>query len=644
MSTPPFPLDFILAQLGAVLVALAALAGFPARGRAKQALFVTMVALIGLATIAAASPSAPASFDGGRRLLQTSALIGMLATAWPRPTVTTVVALAGNLVLLYLARWIHPFVPALLAVHLIFAGLLIGLDRIADARRDRGTVASLTGAPPSFARDDLAVFGVATLICAVVAAYVLQRYTLSGDEWANTYQADLFAHVRLYGTPRACARVFRNYWVFNVDGRMFAQYTPGWPLVMAPFQIFGAAWLAGSFAFGATAVGIARLGRRAAIAGVLGVEAVTVRSVRVTGILAAFAAIASPALVLNGASRYPHTIVCACFAWAAEAACAATDANATPRARRLAGAMLGFSVALAFSVRPTDGATIGAGVAAYAIYALARGRFPRGALAATLIAFGVWAMITLVILRVQLGVWLKTGYEASDEPLRLSLPPLADLAYAFKIDKGTWWWWPCSPGLAMLGLLGLRGAARKIGVMLGISSIALIAFYMTVEYGRDAGDSGYSPRYYLPLVVPMAIGVGLVLASLYVRARLAATHRTRALPAIAASIAIVASAGWIAVRTYPEMYRCLHAKCATRRAIARAGLHRAVVVVGAGDLAAGVWDLTQNLPTDPDPDVLIVTDWRAGDDMECARRTYGDRAWYGASGWEEVELRPIPAF
>ncbi len=644
MSSQPFPLEFILAQLGAVLVALAALFGFPARARVKQALFVAMVALIGGATIVAASSSAPAAFDGGVRVLHVAALIGALATAWPRPSVVTLVAVAGNVFLFSLARWIHPFVPALLAVHLAFAGLLIGLDRIADSPRESTASSALAVPLRSYARDDAVLFGVATLLCALVAAFVLERFTLSGDEWANTYQADLFAHLRLYGAPRACAGVFRNFWVFNVDGRMFAQYTPGWPLVMAPFQIFGAAWLAGSFAFGATVVGIARLARRAAIAGAFGFDDVTARGVRIAGLLAAIAAIASPALILNGASRYPHTIICACFAWATESACAATEPNGSPRARRRAGAMLGFSVALALSVRPADGATIGLGVAAYATYALARRRFRLDALVATLLAFGAWATITLVILRVQLGVWFKTGYDASDIPLRMSLPPLADLAYAFKIDKGTWWWWPCSPALATLGLLGLRGAGRRIGAMLGIGSIAMIAFYMLVEYGRDAGDSGYSPRYTLPLVVPMAVGVGLVLAPLWQRARVASMRLTHALPALAAALAIVVTAGWIAKRTYPDMYNCLHAKCATRRAIAHAGLHRAVVVVGnTNNLATHAWDLTQNLPSEPDPDVLIVTDWQVGDDMECARRTYGDRAWYGASGWDEVELRPIPA-
>ena len=47
------------------------------------------------------------------------------------------------------------------------------------------------------------------------------------------------------------------------------------------------------------------------------------------------------------------------------------------------------------------------------------------------------------------------------------------------------------------------------------------------------------------------------------------------------------------------------------------------------------------MPTVANPNVYIITEFRAGDDMQCARRTFADRTWYRAAGKSEVTLSPF---
>ncbi len=294
---------------------------------------------------------------------------------------------------------------------------------------------SSASAPPR-ARpiDDAVVFVLAVGVAALVSDQVLERYTLSGDEWADIYQADLFAHLRSYGTPRVCPGVFKNWWVFEKSGRMFAQYTPGWPLLMAPFQRAGVVWLAGPFTFGIVAVGVARLARR--IAGTFGS-----RAARLAGLLAPLALAMSPSALLNGASLYPHTMVCACFAWTVESLFAMADAP-TRRATIGWGIALGTASTLMVAARPMDGAAIVAGVGVVVL--LARRAPPVAGLLAAGIASALWGLLVLVILREQLGVWFATAYAMSPIVMPFSVPRLHEIPLAVPFDRATPYWWPCA--------------------------------------------------------------------------------------------------------------------------------------------------------------------------------------------------------
>jgi hypothetical protein len=475
--------------------------------------------------------------------------------------------------------------------------------------------------------DDAIVFGLAVGIAALVSDQVLERYTVSGDEWADVYQADLFAHLRSYGAPRACPAVFRNWWVFEKAGRTFAQYTPGWPLLMAPFQRAGAVWLAGPFTFGVVAVGVARLARRVA-----GTSAP-----RIAGIVAPLFLAASPSALLNGASLYPHTMVCACFAWTVESLFAMSDAS-TRRDTIGWGVVLGSAGTLMVATRPMDGVVLLAGVGA--VILLTRAPLPRAGVVAAGAAAAFWGALVLVILHAQLGVWFATAYAMSPIALHFSAPKLHELAYAIPFDRATPYWWPCALPIVPFGVFLARGRGRVVTWSVTLGATLLVVAYAWLDAGRDGAESGYGSRFHLPLLVPMNIASGVLFAWLIERVRSARGPRrwTDALATAAVVLTAVEVAFVVAPTVYPAWHATLHRDHALRRAIAESGIHHAVVVVHQAELAQEVWDLTQNLPSEPDPDVLVLTDWHAEDDFACARQVYAGRSWFIARGHERVVL------
>ena len=167
--------------------------------------------------------------------------------------------------------------------------------------------------------DDMAAFVIGTLAGAVACRVVLHGWTDSGDEFADTFQAALFAKLRAYGTTPHCSEAFRSFWVFQYMGRTFAQYTPGWPYFMAPFVALHLTWLAGPASLGLLAAGVGRLTRRAASGFSRGDAPPDPATVRAAGRLAVAALLLSATVLINGGSRYPHVFSAALFAWSIEA-------------------------------------------------------------------------------------------------------------------------------------------------------------------------------------------------------------------------------------------------------------------------------------------------------------------------------------
>ena len=565
--------------------------------------------------------------------LQLSATLATLAMLSHGPRVLALGASLGQLGLLVLGLYCIDSNFDLGLAHLFLYGVLLGVHAFLE-RRDRTPVAAPAR---SFRAQDIGILFSCTALAAFVTRTVFGALTANGDEIANTFQADVLAHLRAYAPVPPCASMFENYWVFNYQNRLFAQYTPGWPLFMAPFQRLGVVWLAGPTALGLAAVGIARLSRR--LASGLGTTPETqARIVALAGPLGSMLAVTGASMLLNGASRFPHALVCACFAWSVESACEITTNGSEPRRALRYGALLGATLALGIGTRPADGALLATGVAFYCLHALRRGQIPPLALASgglVLVALGGFLAL---LLRLQLGEWWKTGYSIASQfhpesQLTFAFPGPKHLKHAIPLSFASYCWWPAAPALGIAGLLGgLASQERRVGRMLLVSGFAVQAFYFFVKFGR-LGDNALGPRYLLPLVVPMAVGGAAVLAPLLV-AGLARAGSTDVLGARlrAAVVAFAAVSGTLllAPLIYPLAQDEYRQATAPLRAAARLGVKNAIILLEPGRVNGVPENLAQNEPMAENPGTLFLIRKSAADEA-CAREHFGGRTWYLAN-------------
>jgi hypothetical protein len=571
-------------------------------------------------------------------LLQTSATLATVAAFLHTPRWFGALAILGQVGLLSLSLHVRESNYELIFAHLFWYGILLGVHAL--------RVAAPTGpssCPPApllpsarlFRRHDIAIFLATTGLALMVTNLVFGRVIYNGDEVANTFQADVYGHLRAYAPLPPCASMFENYWVFRRAGRAFSQYTPGWPLFMAPFQRLGIIWLAGPVMAGIAAVGVARLSRR--IASGLGTTPERSRRiVGIAGVLGAIFAMLGPSMLLNGASRFSHTMVCACFAWAVESMCVVSDSDVSRGSAWRHGLLLGATTSLGLATRPADGGTLGVGVFLYFVWALLHRRMTWRAFAGTTVGFLFFGGLTLVILRLQLGAWFQTGYALaaathSEAQLHLSWPRPSDMKNAIPIATGSHTWWPAAPAVGIAGLIrALGGPERRVAFMLATSGLALLGFYFLVEFGRWA-DEGLGPRYYLPLVVAMAAGGAGIVAPVIERMntrRVRIGSRIRLVgPGILIAIAVAYGVIRIAPLTYPLAHADYKYSTAPFRAAKRMRLKNAVVMIEPGRGPAHETNLAQNAPMEKNPDVLFLIR-RSESDEACVRQNFPGRTWY----------------
>jgi hypothetical protein len=587
--------------------------------------------------------------DHATEVLKVAAGLATVAAIATRQRWFAIAAILGEIALWPITNYIKDCDSELAAAHLAFFGLLAGLYREESPALDEpgGDAASEPVRLDAFGRSDVVAFAVGTVLASLVCWLVLHGKTNSADEWANTFQAALFAKLHAYGGVPHCSEAFRSFWVFQYMGRSFAQYTAGWPYFMTPFVALHVPWLAGPASLGLLTAGVARLGRRAAAGFSPGSLAPSSAHVRAAGWFSAMAVVLSSTLLINGASRYPHVFVAALFAWSLEATCAVTTEGLSLPDQRRWGAILGAGTSLLISTRPADGATLGLGLFLYFVYAVVRRRVGTQAVG---VAAGVAAVIgglTIVILRLQLGTWFHTGYSLTEvfypwAKVTWSLPQPNEYRWGIPIATGSYCWWPSSPAVGLTGLALLRGRARRLGFVFFCGTIPLLAFYTLFEFGRGF-DFGYGPRYTLPIIVPMAVGTGVVLATLWTRARRARPAGVDALtaggPAVLALAAVALGVVRIAPLVYPYTYVDVHGHNRLRDAIVLTDVHNAVIVAGLGLNTTDPMDLTENLPLDlyPDQDVIIAID-RGPDETRCVEKIYRGRTFYRAIPTEPVKL------
>jgi hypothetical protein len=577
--------------------------------------------------------------------LQLCSCLVTLAIFRSGPRSLAVLSLGAQGALWLLGTWVRGSNHELMFAHLLSYGALLGAHALRATPAGAGRPAQRLAYP----KQDVVIFVATFALATFVMTQVFEGVVYNGDEVANTFQANVYGHFRAYAPVPPCASAFENYWVFRYQGRVFSQYTPGWPLFMAPFERLGVPSLAGPVMAGIAAVGIARLSRRLASGFGSTLEGAA-RIVSFAGPLGAASALLGPSMLLNGASRFSHTMVTACFAWAVESAAALATQGATRGQCLRVGLLLGAATSLGLATRPADGGFLGIGVFLYFVRALWLRRISAAGFLGTALGFLFFGGLTAVILRLQVGEWFKTAYAVTplfhpEGELVLTFPKPSELKYGIPLATGSYVWWPAAAALGAVGMVrALAGRERRIVFMLVVSTLCLFGFYSLVVFGRG-GDDGLGPRYVLPSVVAQAAGTAAALAPLFARWLEAVRHGLPRSwrpwhavgPALLASASAVYGVWRIAPRTYPVAYAEHHSATAPLRGAREQRLKNAVVFIIPNNTTNAGWsNLTQNPPLDPNPDVLFLALRNPGRDEACVRKHFPGRKWYRAGPTERL--------
>jgi hypothetical protein len=590
--------------------------------------------------------------EHAKLVLKVAAGCAALAALLTRREWLSLVALAGEGALWQITDYIQDSDHELAVAHLAFFGLLLGVHwrTLAPARVAARSPAEGSPRPSWSPRlEDRAFFAIATVAGAIVCHALLHAATDSADEWGYTFQAALFAKLHAYGAVPPCVDAFENYWVFEHMGRRFAQYTPGWPMFMAPFVLGRVVWLAGPASFGIFVAGVVRLTRRAAAGFPAGAEPPSEADVRAAGRFAGLATLLSATLLINAGSRFPHLFVAGMFVWSIEALFAIATKDLARAEQVRWGAVLGLCSSMMLAARPSDGATLGVGLFFYFVYAAARGRIGWRSVVAAAVPFAVVSGATLVILRLQVGTWFSTGYSLAEgirswAAPKYSLPKPNEFKFGIPIATGSYCWWPLSPAVGLMGIVWLRGSARRLVFVLVFGLVPMNTIYVMSEFGRG-WDWGYGPRYALLFTVPMAIGAGVVLASVWSQARTRQVDGASVDAAVSLAmivVAVVLGVVRIAPLLYPFAYADVHARDRMARALEGAPIHRAIVVADPNVSVTSPLDLTENLPIDlyPDQDVLLANNHDPGT-VQCLKEHFPQRSLYRAFPGDPARLVPL---
>jgi hypothetical protein len=679
----PYSLDFLesfaAAQLGAALLLTALLLFWRSGSVAARWL---MFSAIWIAAYAGSLERIFAPFEhkvepeSFQHVLALAALGGTISAALARRPIVALVGLVGEVPLWLVSSFVKDSDSELAALHLAWLGLLVGLLM----RRGWSRAAQIGSHDEegSYAAHDAIVFLMASGLAALVCVFVLERHDGVADEWAYTYQAAVFAKGHVFAHSPRCQPFLDNFYVFETSGRLFAQYTPGWPFFIVPFVWMRAIWLSGPASMGLMAVGMARLARSAMRCFGRRDAPPSASAVRAAGTWGAVLSTLGPMTLVNGASRYPHVFAVGLYAWTLEAVfmLASGPVGAPPPGSHKSvlthaerwGLVLGTAATLDVATRPADGAFVGFGAALWFLYLIARRLLARGdraqggairergsmgwrAFAAALSATVVWSTVVLVILRLQMGRWFVTGYSLNElihpwNVLKYSKPDPAQWKFGLPLATGAYCWWPCSMALGLAGLALLRGRALGCVVAMALGCLPYIGYMEYVDLGQRGFDWGYGPRYLMVLLVPMTIGGAVALAPLTVAARRlgGASALSRGAPLALAVVAVAAVWLRAAPLVWPTVTAHVRRHAGVTRALEKAHLSSAVVIVRAGTTGFSPEDLTTNLPIDlyPNQDVLIALDRDPpGSAATCFQTAFPDRRIYMAQGVDPVVITPL---
>jgi hypothetical protein len=224
----------------------------------------------------------------------------------------------------------------------VFAGLCFVLARYAGNAVDR-FLANGQAAVMAIASRDFAIYlGLFTFFASLLVGwFCFGGQPGSGDEIAQRFQARLLVAGRLWGVAEEPHRFFSGIQTVNMDGRWFAQFPIGGPLLLAMGALFGAPWMVNPVLAGWTAASVYRFAAKTT----------DEPTARLAGVLFA----ASPFVLLMSGSQMNHVGALA-FLMQGLVGLADWVPAADRRALRSAALRIGFGFAASAAIRPYEAA------------------------------------------------------------------------------------------------------------------------------------------------------------------------------------------------------------------------------------------------------------------------------------------------
>jgi hypothetical protein len=352
-------------------------------------------------------------------------------------------------------------------------------------------------------RSAIAALSLIALVLYVFSArYVFGGRPLLVDEVIQLYQARLFATGRIAGTVDAVPELFSALFLLERNGRVFSQFPPGGPAVLALGVIVHAVWLMVPLCGALSVAGFSSLARR-------------VEPDRPgVSLLASLIFAGAPYMVFMSGSQMNHVPTLLGVVLALLACERATAMDTLPAKRSVWGFVCGVGLGFAATIRPVDAAAFAAPIALMLLWIAARDRRHVGALLASGVGVAIPVGLMLWFNARTTGSPLLFGYEAlwgKSHAIGFHAAPWGaahtparglELVSLYFLRLQTYLFETPVPSLAACFVaLALATRLRRMDRVLLAGSAALILLYFA--YWHDGFYLG--PRFFLCLLPALAL-------------------------------------------------------------------------------------------------------------------------------------------
>lgn len=405
-------------------------------------------------------------------------------------------------------------------------------------------------------------------------------HAVVADEFAQRWQAMLLASGHLSAGAESHPEFFSTVETLAINGRWFAQFPLGGPLLLATGIAAHAVWLVNPLLAGVAAL---------AFYDFLS-HTTDERVARIAALLFAVC----PWMLAMAGSEMNHVGTLA-FVWIALASLAHWSKAGTERRRTVAAGAIGLSLGVAASIRPFDAAVAATCIGIFQLReAVERPEFRRSLLT-ELAAMAIPVALLLYANHATVGNAFTFAYDALNGPEHrpgFHLTPLGfehtprralymASAYLMKLDVGLFAW-PVPAMAVVAGALWLlRGATRWDVLLVGFAAALLVGYACYWSESYFAG-----PRF-LYVLAPVFV----LYTARFPMAVMSRLGDTRARLAVALLVPLWLLVSWMApvresqlygVREVASLYKVRAVGPAMMKAIADAQLHHAVVFVEEG--------------------------------------------------------------